>query len=86
MLRSPRVRKMTPQSGYSMRHWPLSIATFFTRFGLVWEKRQVFCLCSNDFLYAYLFCLCLASAASIPEQRRCPRVAGGGDMSARGHC
>jgi hypothetical protein len=69
-----------------MRHWPRSITTFFAQFGLVWEKRQYFCLCSNAFLYAYLFCPCLAPAASIPEQGRRPRIVGGGDSCTRGRC
>jgi hypothetical protein len=79
MSQSPCVRRLPLRSGYSMRHWPRFIATFFTWFGLVWERRQELCPCSNDFIYAYLFCLCPAPAASILEQRRCPRVVGRGD-------
>jgi hypothetical protein len=51
-----------------------------------WEKRLEFCPFSNDFLYVYLFCMCLAPAASIPQKCRCNHVVSSGDPGVRGRC
>jgi hypothetical protein len=65
MNQSLHVLRLPLWSSFFTRCFLLSTATFFAWFGLVWDERQNFCSCSNDFLHAFLLFLCSVPAAFI---------------------